>query len=302
LTRDIEGIGLVTVLVVILSLVVALGAFFLIINSVGRLVTRLRRLMAQVEKGNLDVRFQNRGRGEIIQLGQSFNRMVTQLKQVIQDNYEAQIQRQKVEIAALQSRINPHFLYNTLASLQMIALTEGCERVASMSYDLGQLMRYALATEELVSLEQEFENTKHFLALMQERYGERLSVTLSVDADLCQYMVPKLMLQPLVENAIAHGIDSKFGTGYVQVCGTKQHDGMVIEVRDDGVGILPDKLAQLQAMLSYEANILKRSQHIGMGNVQGQIQRLFGREYGITLRSSEASGTQVSIYLPMRRE
>lgn len=203
---------------VILSLVVALGAFFAIINSVGRQVTRLRRLMYQVEKGNLDVRFQNRGRGELIQLGQSFNRMVTRLKQVIQDNYEAQIQRQKVEIAALQSRINPHFLYNTLASLQMIALTEGCGRVASMSYDLGQLMRYALATEELVSLEQELENTKHFLALMQERYGERLSVTLSVDTDLLQYVVPRLMLQPLVENAIAHGIDSKFGAGNVQIC------------------------------------------------------------------------------------
>lgn len=300
LMQDIEAIKQTTMLMICLTILLVLGATLLVIHRFSQQITQLRSLMREVERGNLDVRFYAQGRGELKSLGKSFNHMVTRLKQVIQDNYESQLQRKKAELAALHSQINPHFLYNTLGTFQMLAVTEGQERLAAMAYHLGQLMRYALETGTLVELKQEVEHIAHFLSLIQERYEERLGYTIQIPEELLNYKIPRFTLQPLIENAIYHGIDPKIEGGSIDVKGRQEDKQLVLEILDDGIGMSGEELERWQSALNYEANLLTRSRHIGILNVQGQIQRIFGPEYGLALAAGVAGrGVVMTIRLPL---
>ncbi|MBV9230982.1 MAG: sensor histidine kinase, partial [Chloroflexi bacterium] len=300
LMQDIEAIKQTTMLMICLTILLVLGATLLAIHRLSQQITQLRSLMRQVEIGNLDVRFQAQGRGELQSLGKSFNHMVARLKQVIQDNYESQLQRKKAELAALHSQINPHFLYNTLGSFQMLAVTEGQDRLATMAYRLGQLMRYALEPGTLVPLQQEVEHIEHFLALIKERYEERLGYVIQIPEELLDYKIPRFTLQPLIENAIYHGIDPKIEGGSIEVKGWQEEKQLVLSLHDNGIGMSDEELQRWQSALKYEANLLTRSRHIGILNVQGQIQRIFGPEYGLALAAGCAQrGIVVTIRLPL---
>jgi two-component system sensor histidine kinase YesM len=300
LTQDIEAIKQTTVFMICLTILLVFGATLLVIHRFSQQITQLRALMRQVEMGDLDVRFRAQGRGELILLGKSFNHMVVRLKQLIQDNYESQLQRKKAELAALHSQLNPHFLYNTLGTFQMLAVTEGQERLATMAYHLGQLMRYALEPGTLVELKQEVEHIKHFLSLLKERYEERLGYTIHIPEELLDYKIPRFTLQPLIENAIYHGIDPKIEGGSIDVKGWQEEKQLVLEILDDGIGMSGEELQRWQSALNYEANLLTRSRHIGILNVQGQIQRIFGPEYGLALASGAVEGgIVITIRLPL---
>ncbi len=238
LMQDIEAIKQTTVMMICLTILLIMGVTFLLIARLSQHITQLRSLMRQVEMGNLDVRFQTQGSGELTPLGKSFNHMVMRLKQVIQDNYEAQLQRKKAELAALHSQLNPHFLYNTLGSFQMLAVIEGQERLATMAYRLGQLMRYSLEPGTLVEVRQEVEHIEHFLSLIHDRYEDRLEYVIQIPEELLLYHIPRFTLQPLVENAIYHGIDPKGEGGCIEVRGWQAEQFLVLEIRDDGIGMI----------------------------------------------------------------
>ena len=300
LMQDIDAIKQTTLFMICLTILLVLGATLLVIHRASQQITQLRSLMKEVEIGNLDVRFHTQGRGELKSLGKSFNLMIARLKQVIQDNYESQLQRKKAELAALHSQINPHFLYNTLGTFQMLAVTEGQERLATMAYHLGQLMRYALETGTLVELKQEVEHIAHFLSLLQERYEERLSYVIQIPQELLMYKIPRFTLQPLIENAIYHGIDPKIEGGSIHVGGWQEDGQLMLEILDDGIGMSCEELQRWQSALNYNANLLTRSRHIGILNVQGQIQRIFGPEYGLALAPGAVGrGIVITIRLPL---
>ena len=300
LMQDIEAIKQTTLVMICLTILLVFGATLLAITRVSQQITQLRALMREVEMGNLDVRFHVQGRGELTSLGKSFNHMVIRLKRLIQDNYEAQLQRKKAELAALHSQLNPHFLYNTLGSFQMLAMMEGQDRLASMAYRLGQLMRYSLAAGTLVELRQEVEHIEHFLALIHERYEDRLEYLIQIPEPLQQYQIPRFTLQPLIENAIYHGIDPKSEGGCIEVTGWQEEEHLVLSIRDNGKGMSDEELLRWQSALEYEANLFTRSRHIGILNVQGQIRRLFGSEHGITLAAGCAGeGVVITIRLPL---
>ncbi len=300
LMQDIDAIKQTTVFMICLTILLVLGATLLVIYRFSEQITQLRSLMGQVEMGNLDVRFHAQGRGELKSLGKSFNHMVARLKQVIQDNYESQLQRKKAELAALHSQINPHFLYNTLGTFQMLAVTEGQERLAIMAYRLGQLMRYALEAGTLVELKQEVEHIEHFLSLIKERYEERLGYAIQIPEELLTYKIPRFTLQPLIENAIYHGIDPKIEGGSIDVKGWQEEKQLVLSILDDGIGMSGEQLQHWQSALKYEANLFTRSRHIGILNVQGQVQRIFGPEYGLALAAGRAGrGIVMTIRLPL---
>lgn len=300
LMQDIEAIKQTTMLMICLTILLVFGATLLAITRLSQQITQLRALMREVERGNLDVRFHLHGRGELTSLGKSFNHMVIRLKRLIQDNYESQLQRKKAELAALRSQLNPHFLYNTLGSFQMLAMMEGQDRLATMAYRLGQLMRYSLEPGTLVALRQEVEHIEHFLSLIQERYEDRLEYVIQIPEPLLQYQIPRFTLQPLIENAIYHGFDPKSAGGCIEVTGWQEEQHLVISIRDNGIGMPEEELQRWQSALQYEANLLTRSRHIGILNVQGQIQRIFGPEYGLALAAGrEGEGIGITIRLPL---
>lgn len=300
LMQDIEAIKQTTMLMICLTILLVFAATLLAITRLSQQITQLRSLMREVEMGNLDVRFRAQGRGELTSLGKSFNHMVIRLKRLIQDNYESQLQRKKAELAALHSQIHPHFLYNTLGFFQMLAMMEGQDRLASMAYRLGQLMRYSLEAGTLVELRQEVEHIEHFLSLIQERYEDRLSYLIQIPEPLLSYQIPRFTLQPLIENAIYHGIDPKSEGGCIEVTGWQEEQHLALSIQDNGIGMSAEELERWQSALTYEANLFTRSRHIGILNVQGQIQRIFGPEYGLALVAGRAGeGIVITIRLPL---
>jgi two-component system sensor histidine kinase YesM len=300
LMQDIEVIKQTTMLMICLTILLVFAATLLAITRLSQQITQLRSLMREVEMGNLDVRFREQGRGELTSLGKSFNHMVIRLKRLIQDNYESQLQRKKAELAALHSQLNPHFLYNTLGSFQMLAMMEGQDHLASMAYRLGQLMRYSLEAGTLVELRQEVEHIEHFLSLIQERYEDRLSYLIQIPEPLLSYQIPRFTLQPLIENAIYHGIDPKSEGGCIEVTGWSEERHLVLSIGDNGIGMSEKELERWQSALTYEANLFTRSRHIGILNVQGQIQRIFGPDYGLALAAGRAGeGIVITIRLPL---
>lgn len=300
LMQDIEAIKQTTLVMICLTILLVFGATLLAITRVSQQITQLRTLMREVEMGNLDVRFHAQGRGELTSLGKSFNHMVIRLKRLIQDNYESQLQRKKAELAALHSQLNPHFLYNTLGSFQMLAVTEGQDRLANMAYRLGQLMRYSLEPGTLVTLREEVEHIEHFLALIQERYEDRLRYVIRIPEQLLLYQIPRFTLQPLIENAIYHGIDPKSEGGRIEVMSWQEEQHLVLSIQDNGIGMSEEEVRRWQSALDYQANLLTRARHIGILNVQGQIQRIFGPEYGLALVAGGAGeGVIITIRLPL---
>lgn len=161
-------------------------------------------------------------------------------------------------------------------------------------------MRYSLEAGTLVELRQEVEHIEHFLALLQERYENRLEYLIQIPEQLLQYQIPRFTLQPLIENAIYHGIDPKSEGGCIEVTGWQEEERLVLSIRDNGRGMSDEELGRWQSALQYEANLFTRSRHIGILNVQGQIQRIFGPEYGLALAASCAEeGMVIMIRLPL---
>lgn len=299
ITKEVSYIKVMTVIVIVITLVFIVTLFFYLATVISKPVTGLRNLMKQVETGDLDINYPVKGHGEIEELGRAFNRMLERLKQLIQDNLHAQLQRQVAELAALQNQLNPHFLYNTLEAFQMIAITEGSSRLARMSYSLGQLMRTALDIKEFTTIGQELEHVRNYLVLIKERYEERLNYNISAEEALLAFRIPKLTLQPLVENAIYHGIDRKVGPGNVEISITRQETVLFIEIKDDGTGISGDRLQELQIQLEREENVLQKSKSIGIANIQMRLKRIYGKAYGISIESRLGEGTTVAIRIPL---
>lgn len=215
--------------------------------------------------------------------------------------------KRQAQFLALQNQINPHFLYNTLEGIRSEALLAGLDSVATMTEALSTFFRYTISNvENLVSLQQELENTKNYFFIQQFRFGNRIKLHISFDGEqeheVLQYRIPKLTLQPIVENCIVHGLECKVGEGNLYIRIETSQSRLFITVRDDGVGMPDDVLQQMQSKLSTRSfDYVKRDEHqggIALVNVNNRIKLLFGEQYGLTVTSRIGVGTDVAISLP----
>jgi two-component system sensor histidine kinase YesM len=219
--------------------------------------------------------------------------------------------KRQAQFLALQNQINPHFLYNTLEGIRSEALLAGLDSVATMTEALSTFFRYTISNvENLVSLQQELENTKNYFFIQQFRFGNRIKLHISFDGEqeheVLQYRIPKLTLQPIVENCIVHGLECKVGEGNLFIRIETTQSRLFITVRDDGVGMQENVLQQMQSKLSTRSfDYVKRDEHqggIALVNVNNRIKLLFGEQYGLTVTSRIGVGTDVAISLPRSKE
>lgn len=260
---------------------------------------RLTTLMRKVERGDLRVSFPVRQRDEVGRLGKAFNTMVSNLSQLGYLLYETEIREKDAQIAALQSKINPHFLFNTLGSISMYAEVEGNREVVRMTNNLSKLLRYSLSShKELVTLEEELEHVKGYMTIQQMRYEDRIDFQLTVPRSMEGCMVIPLMVQPIVENAINHGIDKGAGSGHVRVTCERLEHALTIAVEDDGIGMSEEALHRLRQKLLHAQDIGGRSGN-GLLNVHRRIVLHFGPAYGLRLESMPYRGMKAVIELPV---
>lgn len=213
--------------------------------------------------------------------------------------------KQEAQIIALQNQINPHFLYNTLETIRSDAMTQGVESIAYMSEALANFFRYSISNlDQLVQVQDELANVKSYYLIQHYRFGNKLKLEIeySDDKSILSLYIPKLIMQPLVENAIYHGIEEKFGSGTVQIHMERTIDRLYITISDDGIGISPSVLDELNDSLekgSQKSKSGNTGTGIAIGNVNKRIKLLFGNEFGVYIRSIVDIGTDIHLTLPV---
>lgn len=236
---------------------------------------------------------------EIGSLTTSFNVMTHRIQELMEQNIREQEAKRKSELKALQSQINPHFLYNTLDSIIWMAEGKKNEEVVLMTASLARLLRQSISNEdEVISIGQEIEYARGYLTIQKMRYKDKMEFRIDVEPSILNIRLIKLVLQPIIENAIYHGLKYKESKGLLLVKGFLKDGNAVIQVIDDGVGMEPEVLEHI--FEKHKVNY--RSNGVGVYNVQKRLQLYYGSEYGITYESEKGKGTTATITIPGNQE
>lgn len=268
-------------------------------KSLTKPISKLRALMARAEVGELDLEFDMQYNDEIGKLGNNFNRMMVSMKHLVEEVYQAQKNIREAEIRAFQAQIKPHFLYNTLDTINWMAIEYQADDISEMITSLTDLFRISLSKgNEIISLENELKHVKSYLTIQMARYEEQFDYAFQSNENEQQLKVIKLIVQPLVENAIYHGIKESKKKGHISIRSWTEEGNLWIEVRDNGLGIEPTRLAELKKMLSGEL-IKPETTGIGIMNVNERLKLNFGNDYGLAMESVFGEWTTVTIKHPI---
>ena len=285
-----------------------IGASYYLSHSMSRPINQLNSIMNNVESGDLSTRYKGDRADEIGMLGRSFNKMIARINKLISLMEIQGRQKREAELQALQAHIKPHFLYNTLDTINWMARKKGALDVAELVESLSQLFRIGLSKgNDIIPLENEVEHIHSYLKIQKARYKDKLNYSISINPELNTIKVVKLVLQPIVENAIYHGIKERRGPGNIAITGEEVEGNLVLCVKDDGVGMPEERLSNLNEGLaisfeSLEETRKKNSIGYGVMNVQARIKLTFGEPYGISVESVQGKGTNVKILLPLNTE
>lgn len=286
-----------TIAVITLIFAVMLAIFFT--RSIVNPITKLRKLMKAAEEGNLDCYFNSKYKDEIGELGDSFNNMLKEIKKLINLVQIEEKNKRKAEINTLQAQIKPHFLYNTLDTIQWMAQEHNAEDIVEMVGNLTNLLRIGLNNgDEIIKLKKEIEYVESYLVIQKTRYEDKLNYEINVDDNILEYNVIKLILQPLVENAIYHGIKEKRGKGKIIITGGIEDNKIHINVTDNGIGIKEDKLKEINKVLR-EGHSSNSKIGYGIYNVNERIRLNYGEEFILSYSSVYGQGTSVDIWHPI---
>jgi len=289
----------VTGLLLVLCLSASLLAAYFIARTITGPVRMLRGRMLQAESGDFGEELTPQTRDEIGQLTKSFNTMSRKITDLIQTVYVAELHQKDAELQALQSQINPHFLYNTLELIRALALDSGALAVVDITRSMGDLMRYNLGkSADRVTLAQEITYIRNYLAIQQSRFGERFQSEIKIDESHLAVSLLRLTLQPLVENALRHGIETKSGIGHLSIESERRGDNLVITIVDDGSGVSPERLQTIREALDTGQGEIEGS--IGLVNVHQRLKLNFGPGAGLWFESQVDQGSRVTVTVPFK--
>lgn len=269
----------------------------LISTAITRPIKQLESTMHEVEQGDLSVRADTSLNNEIGHLSRAFNSMVEHTNALMAQRVEDEKEKRHSEIRALQAQINPHFLYNTLDAIIWMAASGKNDEVMEMTSALARLFRTSISSDHrLVPLSMEKENILSYLTIQKMRYEDKLTYTLDMPERFDAFLLPKLILQPIVENAIYHGLKPLPDGGMVHIHALERGGCLVLSVEDNGVGMDEEQIRRLFIQKPQD------SHGIGVVNVHSRIRLLFGEPYGLFYSSRSGCGTRVEILLPMLTE
>ncbi len=287
--------------------IVTAVCLIILISSRFRKLNQLNDGLLAIREGAYDIQINDQPRDEIGQICDSFNKMAVQLDYLINTverlEHEKQEDRLRVERAkldALQAQINPHFIYNTLETIAMMAEINNDPDTNRMATALGRLIRISVKGDHIISLSDEIEHVRSYLLIQNIRFAGKFLVEIQIDPEIMQVQVPKLILQPLIENCMYHGLDQVNYQGRIDLIGKRDGEDIVLIVQDNGVGIEPEKLEAIRESIeqSYEQH-QKPCTSIGLSNVHQRIRLYYGDvKYGIQIESELGKGTRIEVRLP----
>lgn len=289
-------------------LVVMIGAAMVAGSILANLFTKpiieMKTAMKSVEQGDLSIRLRVDGEDEMANLALHFNRMVSRIRKLMNEVYEQQKKLRQSEFKALQAQINPHFLYNSLDSIVWLMRMKQYDRSISMLRRLSQLFRLSLSKgQEIIPVRSEMQHLENYVAIQEIRYSKKFDAEIKVDESLLDYTVPKLILQPLVENSIYHGISLEKPFIHIRICLEDSDRDLLFTVEDDGIGMNTETLEKLRGTVEQGVEAESRSQSpekggYGLHNINERMKIYYGKEYGLQINAEEGKGTRICIRIP----
>jgi two-component system sensor histidine kinase YesM len=258
-----------------------------------------------IEKGIIKERLIYSTKNELNQIISCINKMLDNNEDVArrifytqEKLYTIELEKKQFELYFLQSQINPHFLYNTLELVRSIAECKNVPEISEIAVAMGGIFRYSINSQDMVYVSDELESIKNYFKIIAIRYFNRFSLEICCSQEIEKYKIMKMILQPIVENSIKHGIGNKKGDSKVKVSCMENNSNIVINIEDDGAGISVSKLYELNSLLDLKTP--EKSTTIGLFNINRRIKNYFGEEFGLKLESLEGLGTKVIVTLPLK--
>lgn len=309
--NTVRAMDLIMVFVCIIILVIPLS---LILKNIVNPLRKVSAFMNDMMKGNLKMlqkRITVNGHAEVREMADSFNRMLNELDllthRLLETNtrlYELEITEKQMELAFLQSQINPHFLYNTLESIKGIALYKKIPEIRDMAQALSEIFRYSIKGGNTVTFSEEIEILKSFVYIQEIRFTGRFVTEYQISEDTLDCIVPKMILQPIAENAIYHGLEMSDGEGLLMVR-SEIIQGQILEItiEDNGVGVDDGSLLKITSLLGNDVaqTVDSGNKRIGIGNVHNRIRLQYGPQYGLSMQSGQGLGMKVTYHIPVER-
>ena len=281
------------------------AAAWIISESVYVPIKKLHDVTSTITEQDLQALVTSDNVDEITELGMSFNIMIGRIRELLDSKIKEQENLQKAEFRTLQAQINPHFLYNTLDTIIWLAESKKTDQVIDIVRALSKFFRITLSKgKDWITIREEIERTQSYLTIQKMRYRDILDYRIEVDETILDGTILKLTLQPLVENALYHGIKNKRSGGTIIVRAARVNgDEVLLEVEDDGVGLTSYKLGQIQARLNDDTGEVNLQETgFGLENVSKRIRLYYGKEYGLAIKSEYQCGTRVSLVIPLKME
>ncbi|MFT8352084.1 MAG: sensor histidine kinase [Clostridium saccharoperbutylacetonicum] len=297
--RVIEDIKYYSAIVAILALIIAQILVIIFTRSIVNPIKKLKKLMKKAQEGDLTVTFNAKYNDEIGELGGSFNTMVKEISNLINLVQVEEKKKRIAEMNVLQAQIKPHFMYNTLDTIRWMAEEHNEEDIIEIIEAFTNLLRISLSKgKEIISVNEELSHIKSYLTIQKIRYEDKLDYEIQVDANMLEYKLIKLILQPLVENAIYHGIKEKRGNGRILIKGEIKGNTLIFTISDNGKGMEEELLNKINYMLK-NGNEKKNEIGYGIFNVNERIKIIYGDEYGLQYESIYGEGTTVLLKHPI---
>lgn len=280
----------------ILCLLLGLLCAWLLSRYLSKPVNELDEAMKRVEKGDYAAELRSDREDEMGRLTASFNRMTREYRQNLERSVQRERELNETELSMMQAQLNPHFLYNTLDSIKWLGVTNGVPQVVAVASGLAVLLRAGISGGRLITLERELELLEKYLDIQSLRFEDRFAWEIDVDERFQHCIVPKLILQPLVENSIIHGV-ANMDDGYIKLSAREKSGTLILSVQDNGVGIPQDVLDWLN-----DPDRDVPGGHLGLKNVDRIVRLYYGGDYGISAYSAVGEGSRVELRLPMNKE
>jgi two-component system sensor histidine kinase YesM len=286
------------------AIIFSVMAAWAISRSIYIPIQKLHNVTTTITKNDLQVLVTSDNVDEITELGMSFNIMIGKIRELLDAKIKEQENLKKAELRALQAQINPHFLYNTLDTIIWMAEAQRTDQVIEIVRALSSFFRISLSKgKDWITIGEEIERTRSYLTIQKMRYRDILDYKIEVDEEVLDNTILKLILQPLVENALYHGVKNKRNGGTITVRTKQENENeILLEVEDDGIGFAPEKLAQVQAELSGNSDEIRLESGFGIDNVNKRIKLYYGKQYGLSIRSEYHTGTRVTLVIPAKKE
>lgn len=286
-------------IVISLLMIMAILISYSFIRNYSRRINKIVSIIRQVEKGNLDARIpESPHEDELSKIAVNINSMLDELNNYIEQFYLLNLKQQQAELKALQAQIDPHFLFNTLEAIRMVALVEGSKTSSKMIFHLSKLFRYTLESKDMVPLYTEIEYVNQYIKLIQLKYPDKLQVHFDIPREFDQILVQKLILQPIIENYFVHGFKKDRLDNQLIIHAEKVDEKIEIRIEDNGKGMTEERLSTIVHHIHREEG--EEMNSIGLRNIHQRLKLKYGEQFGISLQSIENEGMIVTLSIPAR--